>query len=116
MEAVHSVGGVGYGGRHPAGRPANGAAGAESQPDLGDFRPFELQPGQAMLFWGHQCQHYTVPNETDATRVSLDFRVVPDGWFVHEYPNSHRRDGLMRFAPGAFFLALDGAGTGEWSR
>ena len=44
---------------------------AESQPGQGDFRPFELQPGQCMLFWGHQCEHYTVPNLTDHSSESL---------------------------------------------
>jgi len=28
-------------------------------------------------FYGNKCRHYTVPNSTPNTRVSLDFRVVP---------------------------------------
>lgn len=79
---------------------------SESSPGLKDFRPFELVPGQCMLFWGHQCEHYTMPNETDATRVSIDFRVVPPSYYRPEYPNSHRRDGQPRFAKGCFFSSL----------
>lgn len=50
---------------------------AESAPGRGDFEPFELQYGEVQRFWGSQCQHYTLANETETTRVSIDFRVVP---------------------------------------
>ena len=49
---------------------------SESVPKLGDFHPFELERGQAVLFWGNQCQHYTVANDSNWTRVSFDIRVV----------------------------------------
>ena len=50
----------------------------ESSPDRGDFEPLELEAGEVARFWGNQCRHGTVLNETGATRVSLDFRVVSD--------------------------------------
>lgn len=49
----------------------------ESEPRAGDFAPVELEYGQAFRFNGGQCEHHTVANTTDATRVSLDWRVVP---------------------------------------
>ena len=49
----------------------------ESQPGLGDFHPLELKYGQLCRFWGNQCVHYTLPNSTDATRVSFDLRAIP---------------------------------------
>lgn len=81
---------------------------AESAPGRADFRPFELGPGQAVRFWGHSCEHYTVPNTTAATRVSIDFRVIPtaEGYYRHEYPNARRKDGMLRFAEGAYFAKL----------
>ena len=48
----------------------------ESRPGEGDFAPLEGGLGDGFRFDGNQCVHYTVPNETDTTRVSLDFRVV----------------------------------------
>ena len=48
----------------------------ESAPGVGDFSPMVAQHGQAIKFWGNQCQHYTVPNTTELTRVSFDFRVI----------------------------------------
>jgi hypothetical protein len=54
----------------------------ESKPGLGDFHPLELRRGQLCRFWGNQCQHYTVANQTDATRVSFDFRVIPRSMYT----------------------------------
>jgi hypothetical protein len=49
---------------------------AESTPGRGDFHPFECEEGEGelRLFYGNQCMHYTLPNHTDTTRVSIDFR------------------------------------------
>ena len=49
----------------------------------------------------------TVPNETDATRGSIDFRVVPRALYCERYSQSHRSDGMPRFAPGGFFAVMD---------
>ena len=49
----------------------------ESSPDQGDFTPFVLDAGQGVRFNGNQCRHFTKPNETKDTRVSMDFRVIP---------------------------------------
>ena len=81
---------------------------AESAPDRGDFHPYELKVGEMMLFWGSQCLHYTVPNDTDATRVSIDFRVIPSrALYRDKYPRSHTRDGRMRFGEGAYYASLE---------
>ena len=45
---------------------------SESAPGLADYAPFESGYGQLTRFWGAQCMHYTLPNETDRTRVSFD--------------------------------------------
>ena len=76
---------------------------SESVPGKGHFRPFELGPGELLQFWGNQCQHYTVPNDTDHTRMTIDFRVIPLQHYVEHYPNSHRRDGAPRFGRNAYF-------------
>merc|ERR1712039_1033695 len=50
---------------------------AESRRGLGDFHPFELpSPGHLVRFYANQVWHYTVPNESESTRVSFDFRVL----------------------------------------
>ena len=84
----------------------------ESVPGRGDFRPMELRPGQALRFWAHSCEHYTVPNTTEATRVSFDFRVVPsaEAFYSESYPNARRKDGHMRFGKAAYFTSARPSG------
>ena len=55
----------------------NNSLWCESAPNVGDFSPFELEIGQGVRFNGNQCRHYTNINDTDFTRVSFDFRVIP---------------------------------------
>ena len=50
---------------------------AESSPEEGDFEPFDLSPGQGKRFNGNRCRHFSKANQTEATRVSIDFRVIP---------------------------------------
>ncbi|EKX50365.1 hypothetical protein GUITHDRAFT_104173 [Guillardia theta CCMP2712] len=50
----------------------------ESEPGKGDFHPIELEYGSFCRFYGNQCRHFTKPNLTQKTRVSLDFRVVSE--------------------------------------
>merc|ERR1719162_736854 len=50
---------------------------SESEPGLGDYKPFDLAYGQVQRFWGNQLQHYTTANETASCRVSFDFRLIP---------------------------------------
>ena len=78
---------------------------AELSPGGGDFRPIALGgAGEALLFYGNQCQHYTMANDTQSTRVSLDFRVIPRSLYRAVYPNSTRvSDGQPRFALGAHY-------------
>jgi len=49
----------------------------ESVPGLGDFFPVNLKANQFVIFNGNKCTHGNKPNETDLTRVSMDFRVLP---------------------------------------
>jgi hypothetical protein len=81
----------------------------ESSPGLGDYEPFELQYGECQRFWGSQCTHHTLANETEATRVSIDFRVAPR--------SCHRGDleeQNVRFRLGGYYAAFDGDGRLEY--
>ena len=49
----------------------------ESAPGASDYRPMALHPGQALRFNGYECRHYTLENQTDASRVSFDLRCIP---------------------------------------
>lgn len=75
---------------------------AESRRGVGDFRPFDLREGQLMRFYGNQVWHYAMPNETDNTRVSLDFRVIRE--------EEWSPDAFDRFKLGAYYSVLDSSG------
>ena len=79
----------------------------ESAPGKGDYRPIELQVGQFLQFYGHQCDHFTLPNDTEHTRLSIDFRVCPRSKFVEHYEHSHHPNGAPRFGVDAFFGLLE---------
>jgi hypothetical protein len=49
----------------------------ETVPGLKDYKPMEMSPGEFYIFNGNKCTHGNRPNNTDKTRVSFDFRVVP---------------------------------------
>ena len=49
----------------------------ESAPGLADFAPIEAAPGQVVRFYGNRCHHFTLANDSDAVRVTFDFRVLP---------------------------------------
>lgn len=48
----------------------------ESEPGLRDFTQIELSPGEVFMFNGNKCMHGNLPNRTNKTRISLDFRVL----------------------------------------
>ena len=68
---------------------------------VGDFEPVELAYGQALRFWGNQVRHHTVPNVTDATRVSLDLRVMARHTFNPNFVDHRGWPGERR--PGQFY-------------
>ena len=73
----------------------------ESAPGAGDYAAFELPgAGSCRRFWGNKLRHYTLPNETGATRVSLDLRAVPLSLFVPDWASPK---GSVPFALGFYY-------------
>ena len=62
---------------------------------------------QVVRFWGAQCMHHTRPNETERTRVSVDFRVVPRSCFDEGGCVGGRAD---PYRPGEFYGWMDANG------
>ena len=65
----------------------------ESQPGLHDYHALDLDVGQCARFYGNQCMHFTLANDTPDCRVSLDMRVVPGEAFDPDPPDSRGADG-----------------------
>ena len=52
----------------------------ESDYGRGDYAPLQMEYGRLYLFDGGYLAHGTMPNATDCTRISLDFRfALADG-------------------------------------
>ena len=79
----------------------------ESRPNLGDFHPLEMVYGQYCRFYGNLCRHYTIPNDSNHTRVSLDFRVVSEASGGHD-PTF--RKGIRRGSKSKFQNVFDVGG------
>lgn len=60
----------------------------ESVPGLKDFKPMNLEVGQFSIFDGNRCMHGNKENDTDKTRVSFDFRVVPSSRYNNNLKES----------------------------
>jgi len=87
---------------------------AESAPSRGDYHPFVAEPGQVVRFYGNSCVHFTLPNDTDFTRVSLDARAVPGPCFDPDPPEA-RRDGRALFAIGGYYAEALRQIDGTWA-
>ena len=72
---------------------SNNSLWVESSPFKSDFHCLNMHYGQYFRFYGNQCRHFTVPNDTGETRVSLDFRVVSNRCGGH---NPSFRKGVNR--------------------
>lgn len=46
----------------------------ESSPGRSDFKPLELEYGEAFMFYGTEMLHGTLDNVSGSTRISYDFR------------------------------------------
>lgn len=77
----------------------------ESEPGKGDFAPAELEYGQVLRFYGNLCQHHTVANKTDYSRVSFDFRVLH--LLYHDPSWIDQRGHENPFEVGIYYQTLD---------
>ncbi|MGB3740367.1 MAG: hypothetical protein WA948_13575 [Pontixanthobacter sp.] len=51
----------------------------ETRAHSGDHRAIEMEPGDLLMFDGANLSHGARANETGRSRVSFDFRVIPEG-------------------------------------
>lgn len=53
----------------------------EKMPRSEEYVPLELKAGECVSFNANLCSHYNKINNTDKTRVSMDFRVLPLNYY-----------------------------------
>lgn len=57
----------------------------ESQPNIGDYTPLDIDYGSLAMFHGTLCRHSVPANKSKFTRVSLDFRVGVGNYYDPEW-------------------------------
>ena len=85
---------------------ADTAVWLESREGSRDFRPCLLDYGQVLVFDGANLEHGNYVNHSNRTRVSFDFRVVPEYLFRDSEKRSLNTK--MRFAVGDYFERTSG--------
>ena len=74
----------------------------ESLPGLGDFTPMNLEYGEFVMGYLNQCRHGNMDNDTNITRVSFDFRVMP-GFAYDPESNLASCTTKQKFAVGGYY-------------
>jgi hypothetical protein len=95
----------------------NNSLWVESAPFSLDHAPLVLRgEGQIARFYGNRCIHFTVPNDTPHTRITLDFRAVPGILFDNDSKLSRDKFGGQMFSNGGYYseCRFDKA-QGKWT-
>ena len=72
-------------------------------------------PGRSR-FNGNELFHFTRPNDSSRTRVSLDFRVVPGPLYDDDYTGSRSpKNGRQSFFLGGYYAWAECGKDGVWS-
>ncbi len=50
----------------------------ETEEDKGDFEAIKVENGEMLVFDGANLKHGNKTNDTGKTRVSVDFRIIPE--------------------------------------
>jgi len=77
----------------------------ESFPGIGDYSPMEGSPGDLFMWDGNRCSHFNKANQTGKTRISFDFRVIPNKFYNPNYEASSVTKG-KRFIIGEYYACL----------
>ena len=100
--------------------PVSGSNGlyVESAPGAADYRAVEMGAGGIFSFHGAGNRHHNQRNTTGASRVSMDFRIIPLSRYDHgrdepAHAPADKRE--LRFVIGQYFerVELEPGGVGE---
>ena len=75
----------------------------ESKLNPDEFESLTLKKNEFCKIYFNKCLHYNKINDTDNTRVSFDFRVIP----YSKYSENHYKlsaTGKNKFIPGDYFM------------
>jgi hypothetical protein len=70
----------------------------ESVEGKSDWQPILLEVGEIQRWHGTTCRHFTCPNDSGVTRISMDFRVADERMFDQDWhlPGVHHRHEMRK--------------------
>lgn len=86
------------------GQNDNNSCYVESEPGKGDFHPINIQYGEVFRFYGNQCRHYNMKNNTGKTRISFDFRIIPSSQYEETHTTSIHSG--RKFTIGGYYMRM----------
>ena len=78
----------------------------ETEPNKGDYTPVVVEPGQVFQFSGGTLRHGNKINNTNETRISFDFRVMPLSKYDSKYPKTSATK-KIKFIIGDYYRELE---------
>ena len=78
----------------------------ESEPNKKDFKPVNLNYGDIFMFNGGECTHGNNINDTNLTRISFDFRLMPPDKYDPKHPHKTATRG-HEFKLGQYYRNTD---------
>jgi ectoine hydroxylase-related dioxygenase (phytanoyl-CoA dioxygenase family) len=76
----------------------------ESKEDIGDYTPYTIKYGEILVFDGASLTHGNIPNKSNETRVSVDFRLIDPIKFI---PNENTTiNTKTKFVIGEYFQKM----------
>lgn len=77
----------------------------ESEEDKGDYEPHNVNNGEILIFPASILRHGNKVNETNVSRVSIDFRIIPYSKYTEtEAGSSHLK---LKFKVGGYYSLLE---------
>jgi len=74
----------------------------ESFPAMCDYNPMEGENGDLFMWDGNRCAHYNKFNTTGYTRISFDFRILPNKFYDPNYSKTTATTG-KKFLIGHYY-------------
>ncbi len=79
----------------------NNTTWVETVPGKNDFSPLNMDYGEFYMFNGNECLHGNKFNDSDNTRISFDFRIIPLSKYNENNSSSNTTN--QKFAVGEYY-------------
>ena len=79
----------------------NNTTWVESTPGKNDFSPLNMNYGEFYMFNGNECMHGNKFNDSEKTRISFDFRIIPLSKYNENNSSSNTTN--QKFAVGEYY-------------